>query len=352
MIIQEGKGKIFYPEDFLKKLSSKLPIFYNPNMKINRDFTIYILKAHYDIYKKKLDILDAMASTGIRSIRIIKEVPYLINTIVINDIKKETIENIKKNLEINEIKDGFEIQNKDCRSLMYERKFDYIDIDPFGTPVSFIQPALISLRHKGILGVTATDISALSGSKREACYRKYNTIGDKTSFYLEFGLRNLIKFVILEAYKLDIYVRPIFGYYYLHHYRVFFIKERKKDVINNIRKIYYCNVCGYANLEGGKCKICNNDMKELGPIYIGDIYDKEFLERIYKEEYDKKERKIIDRIYNCDSKKKIWFYYDIRKLQSYYKKPLPKIEYFIDKFNACRTHFSDYGIKTEELIFI
>jgi tRNA G26 N,N-dimethylase Trm1 len=36
--MNEGKAIINYNPNFLKKLSSKLPVFYNPLMKLNRDF--------------------------------------------------------------------------------------------------------------------------------------------------------------------------------------------------------------------------------------------------------------------------------------------------------------------------
>ncbi|MFZ8855885.1 MAG: N2,N2-dimethylguanosine tRNA methyltransferase, partial [Candidatus Nanopusillus sp.] len=118
--MNEGKAIINYNPDFLKKLSSKLPVFYNPLMKINRDFTIMILKSYYDIVKKKFDILDCMAATGIRSIRILKEISEVVNKIYINDIKKEAIENIKENLKINNLENDEKIiiLNKDCRELL------------------------------------------------------------------------------------------------------------------------------------------------------------------------------------------------------------------------------------------
>jgi N2,N2-dimethylguanosine tRNA methyltransferase len=89
-------------------------------------------------------------------------------------------------------------------------KFDYIDIDPFGSPIGFVELLPKALKNNGIAGITATDISSLSGSKPKSCFRKYNTIGIKTDFYLEFGLRNLAKYIIIEGLKYDIALIPIF----------------------------------------------------------------------------------------------------------------------------------------------
>ncbi len=358
-MIKEGKALINYSKEFFKNLSSKLPVFYNPLMKINRDFTIFVLYSYNKIFNKKIEIFDCMAGTGIRSIRIIKEIPQVVKNILINDIKKESYENIIENLKINNIEgDNILVSNKDCREILVSNKFDYIDIDPFGTPVGFVEYSLRSLRKGGLIGITATDVSALSGSKPNSCFRKYNTIGIKTDFYLEFGIRNLIKYVIVEGLKYEYAMIPVFGYYYKHHYRVFFFKSLKsKDIKylqSNIKKIFYCPVCGYKSLEESFCKICNNKMIELGPIYIGNIYDEVYLKYI-KEislEYlnekliEKDEIKILDRIENCDSKYNIWYYYDIRKLGRFYKKSIPKIDKILKENNGCRTHYTDYGIKS------
>ena len=51
-----------------------------------------------------------------------------------------------------------------------------VDIDPFGTPSPFIESAAISAKAGGMLCVTATDTSALCGTYKEPCIRKYNSM--------------------------------------------------------------------------------------------------------------------------------------------------------------------------------
>ena len=355
-VIVEGKAKILYSEEFIKNLSSKIPIFYNPNMRINRDFSIAIIKSLSKILERKLDILDAMAATGIRGIRILLEAGEFVNEIVFTDTKKESIENIKENLKLNEINsNNVYIINSDCRKVMLDRKFDYIDIDPFGSPIGFIQPTIISLRNNGVIGVTATDISSLSGSKQKACYRKYSCIGIKTDFYLEFGIRNLARYVIEEGLKFDKALIPIFGYYYLHHYRIFFIKSKKRKdidkVMEYIKHIYYCPKCHYKSIEKDECPNCNLRMKLLGPIYIGPLWEDKIMEYL-KENITSMHTETIktfEKIYNWDYKcKDIWYYYDIHKVSKYLKiSKIPKLGDLI-KHGGCRTHFTPTGIKIKE----
>jgi N2,N2-dimethylguanosine tRNA methyltransferase len=122
--------------------------------------------------------------------------------------------------------------------------------------------------------------------------------------------------------------------------------------MENIKEIYYCKNCGYKSLENRKCKVCNNDLIKLGPIYIGKLYDENILNNIRNNisllNLDKDERKVIDRILNCDSKLDLWYYYDIRKISSFYKNNLPKIEKILEINNGCRTHF--YRLWNKNLI--
>ncbi|MCU0373510.1 MAG: ATP-binding protein, partial [Ignavibacteria bacterium] len=56
--------------------------------------------------------------------------------------------------------------------------FDYIDIDPFGSPCPFLDAAIKRLSRGGILAVTATDTSALAG-KSAVTEREFNIDGSK-----------------------------------------------------------------------------------------------------------------------------------------------------------------------------
>ena len=363
MIIQEGLAKIFYEKSWLDKLSSKVGVFYNPYMRINRDFTLLILKATSVIHQKKLKILDSMAATGIRSIRILKEIPEVVDEIVINDINPKAIEFIERNLKLNNIeKDRIKITNKDARILMleYQNYFNYIDIDPFGSPVGFIQPAVLSLKNKGILGITATDVAALSGARPKACVRKYSCWGYKTDFYLEFGLRVLAKYVIEEGLRFEMALIPVFGYYFRHHYRIFFIKSKKKKDINylidKIKFIRFCKNCLFKSLEDKVCPLCRRELDMLGPIFIGPIYDNKFIDVMSDliKELDiwGETKKIFMQIKEGDyAKKELWYYYDIHQLAKVQKiSRLPKISEILEKYGAVRSHFSHTAVKSEEYI--
>ena len=64
----EGKSFVIVPKE--KKISKKLPVFYNPAMKINRDISILLLNS---IENKKMQMALPLAGTGIRGVRFLLE---------------------------------------------------------------------------------------------------------------------------------------------------------------------------------------------------------------------------------------------------------------------------------------
>jgi tRNA (guanine26-N2/guanine27-N2)-dimethyltransferase len=100
------------------------------------------------------EVLEALAATGLRSIRFIKEVPA-ITKIVINDFDPNAIEAAKKNLGYNNIDlSKVQVENKDANVLMQEaassnKIFDVIDLDPYGTAIDFLDAAIRALKQDG-----------------------------------------------------------------------------------------------------------------------------------------------------------------------------------------------------------
>ena len=71
------------------------------------------------------------------------------------------------------VEDGIQWINGDAKKLMVEAPFQWIDLDPFGSPVSFLDSAVQSISRIGVLEVTATDTAALCGSAKTSAARRY-----------------------------------------------------------------------------------------------------------------------------------------------------------------------------------
>ena len=195
--IQEGKVKLW----IFKKPVYEYSVFYNPDAEINRDLSIVATQVFQKEFNSKLDILDALAATGIRGLRYAKEISG-VESVVLNDHNKSAYRLIKNNIKENRLKKKCVAKNMDANLLMRQNIFNVIDLDPFGSPNIFMDSAARSVYHKGFLSVTATDTAPLCGTYPEACFRKYGIKSIKTEFYNELGIRILISFIIfLHKYQ-------------------------------------------------------------------------------------------------------------------------------------------------------
>ena len=108
-LIEEGKAKVYVPKE--KKISKKLPVFYNPAMALNRTVSVLILN---EIKNKKMKICLPLAGSGVRGIRLIKELRKgKIKEVYFNDHSDKAVRNIKRNIKENNIRRNYYIYNKD-----------------------------------------------------------------------------------------------------------------------------------------------------------------------------------------------------------------------------------------------
>lgn len=251
--IKEGSAEILAPVG--EKISKELPVFYNPVMKFNRDVSILLLRQF-----APMNICDLLAGTGIRAIRMAKELES--KSIAANDNNKNAASLIKRNMKMNGIK-KISVHNEDANLfLLNSRGFDYIDIDPFGSSNPFLDAAIRRIARDGILAVTNTDTAALTGTFPKTCMRKYWAVPKLDEMMHETGLRILIKKVQLVGMQYEKALIPIFSYYKDHYFRVFFKCIKGKKECNKVVK------------EHG---MFNN----AGPLWLGKMWDSKLANKMY-----------------------------------------------------------------------
>lgn len=343
-IISEASSKVY--GEIKDVVTKDMDVFYNPVMRINRDMTILILSAEES---KELKIADPLAGSGIRSIRILKEVeanqPGKIKKILINDKKYKFNEYFEKNIELNNLSDDekskLEVFNEDANIFLLKNKvFDYIDIDPFGTPNPFLDSSIQSLRKNGILAITATDTSALCGSYPAAGERKYWAVPLRNELMHEFGARVLIRKVQLIGGQYDKALIPIFTYSKDHYIKIFFRCDNGKKKVDTIMNQHNFFI---------------HKEKKHGPIWLGSLWDEPLLDRMVNLcstlDVSKDTKKLIS-IINEECRINTPFFLDMHELSRKRKTgDNPRFENIIEKlkeigFKASRTHFSLTGIKT------
>ena len=108
-----------------------------------------------------IKILDALAATGLRSVRYLKEIPG-VSKVTINDLLPEATSQARENVIRNGVsEDRVDIQTGDACMLMYQHRepteqYDVIDLDPYGSASPFLDPAVQAVADGGLLCVTCT----------------------------------------------------------------------------------------------------------------------------------------------------------------------------------------------------
>ncbi len=329
--IIEGKAKLLVPVE--QKISADLSVFYNPIMEQNRNISIEFLRTwNKNNFEKKMQACDLLAGTGARAVRFLLELPKgMFKQLTINDSDSEAVRIIEKNLELNglmntEDVEFVEVKNLEASKLLLESSgYDYIDIDPFGTPNPFLDAACKRISRDGILAVTATDTSALAGTFPKVCMRKYWAKPRRDHMMHETGLRILIRKCQLVAGQYEKALIPVLSYSVDHYMRIFFVCRKGKARVDAVLKEH-------------------GEFNECGPMWLGGLLDEKILENMERDEF-------LDLLYQESQISEIGFF-DLHVLCKRLSCEVPKfskIEEELKKkgYKTCRTHFSKYGLRTD-----
>lgn len=197
-------------------------VFYNPAMRLSRDLHVAFAKQ----FNFSGIMLDGLAASGIRGIRLNLEAGV---NVEFCDSSRMATETIAGNLEMNGIKS--KIYNERVEDLLQDRKYDWIDVDPFGTPAPYLKAALKGLNDGGILGVAATDTAVLCGAKPSICKKRYGAVSMRRVAAKEVGVRILLSMIHNIASGMGKGIEPLLCYSEGHHLRVFVRLGERKDVI-------------------------------------------------------------------------------------------------------------------------
>jgi len=207
-----------------------------------------------------VSIFEALAASGLRSLRYWKEVPG-VRSIIVNDLDPVAVDMARENVGRNGMNDvlvsndekdntssfalrphGIQLQVGDATHEMYmsrrppklhadqcnpsqlqqKPQYDVIDLDPYGSAAPFIDAAMQSIVNGGLLAITCTDMAALGGSHPETCYGRYGSFPIQRSGYLqELALRILLYHVSIVAGRYGRTIKPVLSVGMAFYCRVF-----------------------------------------------------------------------------------------------------------------------------------
>lgn len=352
------EGKVLLDIDLPEVVSADMGVFYNPDMRENRDISLLVFSL---CLPEGAHVCDPMGASGVRSLRFLLETPK-VGKVIYNDINPKAVEFFKSLLEKHSVdKSRVEVYNEDAVLLLRRLKnCHYVDLDPFGSPVPFLESFLFPVARYGILAVSATDTAVLSGTYPSTCERRY---GSKPllecEFYHEVGLRILIKKVVEEGAKHDYAFEPIFSYSYRHYFRVFFKKDigpkRADRLVKNIGYLLYCDGCLFrkgVRLEEIEktCPYCGRRLLISGPLWLGSLWDRDIVEKLWEirgsVEISKQTNKLLKRIREEAQGQTLGFYTISNVAKTFKVGQPPPLKRFLEVFEGKRTHFDPEGFRT------
>ncbi len=334
-----------------------MDVFYNPLMLSNRNISILLLNS---LPRQNLKIADPLAGSGVRSLRFLKELKKnKIKQICINDLKDTFPQTFKEEALRNKLSiskliktEKLKISHEEASLfLLHETGFDYIDIDPFGSPNPFLAAAVARISRDGILAVTATDTAALTGTYPLVTRRKYWAEPLWNYLMHETGLRILIRRVQLQGTQFDKALIPILSYHKEHYFRIYFKVVKGKEKCDEILKLQhyllFCPSClNYkTSIYNQDICSCGQKFSFAGPLWIGSLFDQKLLQTMSKKNPFPEEQQFLDQL-NEEASLPVVGFYDLHQIARKLKTDVPRMDLVLQKVKGVRTHFSGTGIKT------
>ncbi|WWC89490.1 N2,N2-dimethylguanosine tRNA methyltransferase [Kwoniella dendrophila CBS 6074] len=232
-----------------------------------------------------INILEALAATGLRSIRYAKEIPN-VKYVLANDLSPSACEAMRRNVTFNGVgedsfisqrpqatsetkeegtpiqvdkpdvkeekpleekqEDGTEIKDKvgrrpgcrgrvkinegDACAFMYSHRspvgpcsrVDVVDLDPYGTAAPFVDAAIGCISDGGLLAITCTDLAVLAGQQYpEKCYSNYGGVNVHAEYTHEAALRLVLHSLATAAARYGRYITPLLSFSIDFYVRLF-----------------------------------------------------------------------------------------------------------------------------------
>lgn len=167
---------------------------------------------------------------------------------------------------------------------MIETGHQWIDLDPFGSPVQFLDSALQGLSRIGVLEITATDTAALTGSSSSSQARRYGAKGIVDVYAHDDAVRLLLATVATAAARLDKAITPLLALFDGHHVRISCLVKTSREQASEIGE----NIGWRVREDDVPYRFVRHPTPEQvkrgsGPLWIGPLWDKKIASRMTEE---------------------------------------------------------------------
>jgi tRNA (guanine26-N2/guanine27-N2)-dimethyltransferase len=372
--VTEGAARLLIPtikrreKEPLDHARSKAAVFYNPLMRLNRDTAVLAVSVLGGRLGRLVEVCEPMCGCGVRGIRLTLEAGA--GEVLMGDLNPSGVQISEENARRNGVSDKVTVRFMDANLILNlhsspTNRFDYVDIDPFGSPSEFLDSSVRATRDGGVIALTATDMAPLCGVSPTACLRKYGGKPLRTVYTHEVALRLVVGAAVRAAAIHEMGVKPLFSYYADHYVRVYLsLKHSAKlsdAALTEMGYIVHCPRCLHREAVKGPylkasrtCPVCGGQLTVGGPMWLGDLaedlFTVEMLEKAVK--IGGWEPRIIHLIETIHSE--IGFpptYYHLDEFSSRAGKSSLNFDDVMGRlaaagFRATRTQFDPRGIRT------
>lgn len=335
-------------------------VFYNPEQELNRDLTVAVLRA----YRNRRDVttyLDAMTASGIRGVRAATDGW----TVTCVDIDPEAVALARSNFRSNNATGA--VRRRDANVELHRNRYDVVDIDPFGTPIPFLDAAARGTRS--LLCVTATDTAPLCGAHFAAGVRRYGAVPRNTEYHAEMGVRVLLSAIVRTAARYDVGVTPLLTHATRHYVRTYLEVDQRATAADmalaGLGSLHHCEACLYREATSGlladrpdACPSCRADrVVSAGPIWLDPVRDRDFVAAV--------RTRVTDEMGTADRGRGLLTtireeldtpsHYDQHRLCNRWNRSAERMETFLAAlrsagFVASRTHYGGTTFKTDAAV--
>jgi len=281
------------------------------------------------------------SATGVRGLRLLRE-SGAFRTFAFSEANPEAARVLRENAARFPGASAFE---GDARHPPSGAPFDYVDLDPYGTPAPFLPAAIGSVHVGGVLAVTATDMMVLAGAQPSACVQRYGARPVRGRLGPEGGLRILLAHLSTEAERLGRSIRPLLAYSRDHYVRAY-VEVTDRSLAG--APVGLIDPDGWQGPSVG-------DRGPYGPLWLGPLFDAPLVSRLETPEGAARPREIERFLSRLKEEVTVDrpFYFEANVLASHLALPSPPSLASIEDglrsvgFRAARTHARPEGFRTD-----
>jgi len=235
-------------------------------MAADRDLGVAFVRAWASGAAERRTAWEVAAATGIRGLRLWQETEAF-RSFLFTEASPAAFRVLERNVAG---RPGTEARLADGRSVPPGAQFDYVDVDPFGSPAPFVPAALAAVRPGGVLATTATDMMVLAGAQPAAAVRRYGARPVRGRLGPEGGLRILLAYLARAARGSGRAIRPLWAYARDHHVRAYVAVEEENGGADPVA------VLDPAAWDGPPL----GGAGPFGPLWIGPLADPALVSRL------------------------------------------------------------------------